>query len=49
MTRDQLLSQAAAARQAGDAVRARDLTAQAITLQLEWAAEQRLRPALLRP
>ena len=40
MTPDQLLAQAWAARQAGDEVRARSLINQAITLHLEWAAEE---------
>jgi len=40
MTPDELLSKAEQARRAGDRVRARDLTDQAITLQLEWAAEE---------
>ena len=39
MTPDQLLAQAENARQAGDRVRARDLTDKAIALLLEWAAE----------
>ena len=40
MTPDELLSQAEEARQAGDEVRARNLVNQAITLHLEWAAEE---------
>jgi len=40
MTPDEFLSQAELARQAGDQVRARSLVNQAITLHLEWAAEE---------
>jgi len=40
MTPDQLLSQAEEARQAGDQVRARSLINEAITIHLEWAAEE---------
>jgi hypothetical protein len=40
MTPDELLAQAWEARQAGDRVRARGLINRAITLHLEWAAEE---------